>query len=64
MCLSCFVVVSSCGPDSYKGDWVKDTMAGSGVYTFASGAVYRGSFANNQFNGAGEYQFADNAVYR
>eukprot|EP01039_Chlorochromonas_danica_P007365 gene7365-8147_t len=51
------------GPESYDGQWEKDSMHGEGEYVFASGARYKGHFHQGFFHNYGEYTFPDGAVY-
>ena len=51
------------GSEIYTGQWVNDSMNGTGEIVFGSGAKYTGNFKNNVFEGEGNYSFSDGSSY-
>ena len=47
----------------YKGEWVKNTIQGWGIYTFEDGRVYSGQWAKNRMHGYGECFYKDGKKY-
>ena len=51
------------GDYTYEGDFERDEMHGSGVFTFASGVRYDGQWSHNAYEGRGTYVWADGTSY-
>ena len=39
--------------ETYNGDWIKDSMNGKGIYTYANGDKYEGEWQNGLQHGEG-----------
>lgn len=49
--------------DTYEGQFTKDKLTGTGVYTFRNGDVYNGELLDSVKNGSGTYTWADGSSY-
>ena len=58
-----WLVVEATCDYTYEGDFERDEMHGSGVFTFASGARYDGQWSHNAYEGRGTYVWADGTSY-
>lgn len=50
--------------NSYVGDWINDTMAGHGIYTFHNRNRYVGELKDGRFHGQGTMTYPDDGVYK
>ena len=48
---------------TYTGEWQRNKMNGSGIFTWSDGRVYEGDYVDDEREGNGVYRWPDGSMY-